>query len=106
MLSDLPHHLAVILALSHKVAAGYQIGTSEFSRHEKTPYGCSDSLIGDGSSKGRHNIISDTGGAFAQQFLLAMCGCLASASFRNRCSILSELRSLRGHLEVAVQPCT
>jgi len=36
MLSDLPHHLAVILALSDEVAAGYQIGAPEFSRHEKT----------------------------------------------------------------------
>ena len=39
VLRGLLHHLAVIFALSHEVAAGHQIGAPEFSRHEKTLLG-------------------------------------------------------------------
>src|SRR2546422_11345240 len=37
VLGGLLHHVAVMRALSHEVAAGDQIGASEFSRHAKTP---------------------------------------------------------------------
>src|SRR5882724_3960484 len=36
VLGGLLHHLAVARALSHEVAAGYQIGAPEFSRHSRT----------------------------------------------------------------------
>src|SRR6267143_5901379 len=37
VLGGLLHHLAVARALSHEVAAGYQLGAPEFSRHVKNP---------------------------------------------------------------------
>jgi hypothetical protein len=66
--------------LSHEVAAGYQIGTPEFSRHDKTPYGCADSLIGTCQARAAQ-YDQCTCGAFAQHFFFAMRGCLAPVSW-------------------------
>src|SRR5437867_2206123 len=57
VLGGLLHDLAVTRALSHEVAAGYQIGAPEFSRHVKnlleTVHGLprSDALVGPTTSR-------------------------------------------------------
>src|SRR5690349_4852684 len=53
----LPHHLAVTRALSHEVAAGYQIGASELSRHGKTLFDSSRSSRMSGAATRRSDSI-------------------------------------------------